>query len=106
MAKTPATAAAEKKRKASNISESSSAVKDEMDVIIEDENTRAEKMEEILSQVRENCQSFISKANEEAVHIESERKTMKLELANWEEEKKRIASTHNFKPKVKLDVGG
>ena len=31
---------------------------------------------------------------------------MKLELANWEEEKKRIANTHTFEQKINLDVGG
>ena len=31
---------------------------------------------------------------------------MKLELANWEEEKKRIANTQMFEQKINLDVGG
>ena len=98
------------KRKASEVSESSPSVMEEIDVMVEDVHTRAAQMDEILSQVRENCHSFISKAKQEAANIvaEAEKQTedMKLELANWEEEKKRIASTHNFKPKVKLDVGG
>ena len=40
----------------------------------------------------------------EAAHKDTE--AMKVELSNWDEEKKRIASTHIFEPKIKLDVGG
>ena len=29
-----------------------------------------------------------------------------IEIAKWEEEKKRIASTHNFEQTIKLDIGG
>ena len=79
-------------------------------MLVEDVHTRAAQMDEVMTQVRENCQGFIASAEQEAKNIiaEAEKQTeaMKFEVAKWEEEKKRIDSTHIFEPKIKLDVGG
>ena len=94
------------KRKAAAVSKSGPSAIEEMEDRVEDVHTKAAQMDEILSQVRENCIKFIATAKEEANNVVALKEAMKVELAEWEEEKKRIASTHNFKPKVKLDVGG
>lgn len=83
---------------------------EEMDLMVDDVHIIAAKMDEVLSRIRENCHGFISSAKEVANDVvkEAEKQTeeMKVELANWKEEKKRIAKTHTFEEKVNLDVGG
>ena len=94
----------------------SSALND-VDEVIRNVHTRTTQLEEILTQVRENCQTFVSNAKQEANNLVDEAKqkannivqriqAMKHELEEWEEEKQRIASTHNFESKITLDVGG
>ena len=82
----------------------------EMDMMIKDVHTRAAKMDEVMTQVRGTCQGIIATTTQEAREImadaEQRTKVMQIELAKWEEEKKRIASTHNVEPTVKLDIGG
>ena len=82
------------KRKASEVSESDSnpEVMEEMNVIVEEVPTN---LVEILSQVHENCrtlQGSVLEAEEETKKIlteaEKQKEVMKLELENWEEEKK------------------
>jgi hypothetical protein len=68
-------------------------------------------MEEVTTQLRDSCEGIIASAAKEAEIIASQAKeadseATRQEQAKWEEEKKRIASTHTFDPKIKLDVGG
>ena len=75
-------------------------------------------LDEFLLNIHERAKELISNAEQEAITIVTEAvqrmeamkaehiEAMKKELANWEEEKKRIASTHNFEPMVTLNVGG
>ena len=71
-------------------------------------------VDEFLSKIRDNCQELLSSAEQEAITIVSEAAQRTKaedakhseELAKWEEEKKRIASTHIFEPMVTLNVGG
>ena len=82
------------------------------------------KFDEVLTQLREKCSvvdELISTAEQEAnlIVTEAARRTkamteeaekrveaMKIELANLEEEKNRIAKTHAFEPMVTLNIGG
>ena len=52
-----------------------------------------------LDAVREETKGIVAEA-------EKQTEAMVTEIANWEEEKKRIASTHNVEPTIKLDIGG
>ena len=87
---------------------------DDLDDMIENIPTQ---MEEMLSEVQDRCKAHVAAAKEEAVNLKAEAEkivqsahneveAMKVELANWEEEKKRIASTHNVEATIKLDIGG
>ena len=88
----------------------SALLMEEVDVLVEDVHTRAAQMDEVMTQVRDNCQGFISKAKLAADNImaeaEKQSNAMKAEIADWEEQKKRIASTKNFESTVSLNVGG
>jgi hypothetical protein len=90
-------------------SASDSAVQ-QMDVMIEDVHSRAAQMDEAISQVRDRCKGLVTAATKEAEGIVSQAKTdseaTRQEHAEWEAEKKRIATTHTFDPIVKLNVGG
>ena len=96
-----------------------------VDVLVEGVHARPPQVDDLFSKVHENCNGFIAtiiaeaekekvamtaEAQQSAANIvaEAEEKTkeMKIELENWDAEQKRIASTHNFEPTVKLDVGG
>ena len=87
---------------------------DDLDDMIESIPTQ---MEEMLSEVQDRCKAHVAAAKEEAVNLKAEAENivqsahkeveaMKVELENWEEEKKRIASTHNVEATIKLDIGG
>ena len=81
-----------------------------LDAMIKDVHSSAAQMDHIMEQVRGTCQSIITTTKQEAREIMADTaqrtKTMEIEYENWEEEKKQIASTHNFEPTVKLDIGG
>ena len=84
--------------------------KQDMDVMVEDVHSRCAMMDEITTQLRDRCEGFITSATDKAKTIveEAEKRTeaMRDELAQWEEEKKRIATTHTFDPMIKINVGG
>ena len=67
-------------------------------------------MEHNLREVQNRCEDFIASATKEAEDIvlqaKADSEASHQERAAWEEEKKRIASTHTFDPQVKLNVGG
>ena len=73
-------------------------------------NSLPTQVEEFLSKIREHGQELISNAEKEATAIINEAKQrtedMNKEIADWEEEKKRIASTHALTSMVTLNVGG
>jgi hypothetical protein len=81
-----------------------------MDVMLEDVQSQATQVEKVYSQVRDRCEGFVAKATDKinAAVQEAERRTemMREEMAQWEEEKTRIASTRTFDQTIKLDVGG
>jgi hypothetical protein len=81
-----------------------------MDVMIDDVHSRCAQVDEIMAQLRERCGGFITAATDKAKNIveEAEKRTeaMREEVAQWEEEKARIATTHTFDQKIKLDIGG
>ena len=83
---------------------------DAMDMMIKDVHSNAAQMDGVMMQVRGTCQNIIATTKQEASEMmadaEQRTKAMKVELAKWEEEKKRIASTHHLEPTVKLDIGG
>ena len=83
---------------------------EKMDVSVEDVHTKYAQFDEALTQAIDNSQVFVMNVKQEAAKImaEAEKKTeaMKLQVETWEEEQKRIACTHIFEPKIKLDVGG
>ena len=91
-------------------SNDSALLMEEVDVLVDDVHTRAAQMDAVMTQVRENCQGFISKAKLAADNIIAEAvkqsDVMKAQIANWEEQKERIASTKNFESTVSLNVGG
>ena len=67
-------------------------------------------MEHSLREIHDRCEGLIESATEEAEDIVAQTKAdseaSRQERAKWEQEKKRIASTHTFDPQVKLNVGG
>ena len=85
-----------------------------MDVMIEDIHSRCAMMDTqccaITTQLRDHCEGFINTATDKAKTIveEAEKRAEAMcdEIAKWEEEKRTIAATHPFDPKIKLDVGG
>jgi hypothetical protein len=81
-----------------------------MDAMIEDVHSQAAQVEKVYSQVRDRCEGFVAKATDKvnAAVQEAERRTeaMREEMAQWEEEKTRVASTRTFDQTIKLDVGG
>ena len=84
-----------------------STVLDDADKVLSSLPTQ---VDEFLSKIREHGQELISNAEEEAITIVNEAKQrtddMNKELTDWEEEKKRIASTHVLASMVTLNVGG
>jgi hypothetical protein len=81
-----------------------------MAVMIEDVHSRAAQIEEVLTQMRDRCEGFITAATIMVKNIvedaEAGGEATHQERSKWEEEKARIATTHTFDPKIKLDVGG
>ena len=78
--------------------------------MIEDVHSRCAQVDEVLSQVRDRCEGFVTAAKDKAQTIEQDAQkrteAMRKELALWEEEKSRIATTRTFDAMVKLNVGG
>ena len=97
----------------------------EMDVFISNAKQEAS---HIIAEAEKRTEAMTAEANQTAANIvaeaeklkealkaehanmlteaEKQTKAMTDELANWEEEKKRIASTHNLEATIKLDIGG
>ena len=55
---------------------------------------------------RDQFNACVVAAKNSVAEAEQKTEAMKEEMANWEEEKTRIANTHNFEPTVTLSVGG
>ena len=58
-------------------------------------------IESMVAAVRDKCEPCVH-----AIAAEQRTINMHAEIANWEEEKQRIANNYCFEPKIKLDVGG
>ena len=59
-----------------------------------------------MAEVRDQCKACVDAAKNSIAEAEQLTEAMKEEISHWEEEKKRIASTHNFDLTVTLNVGG
>ena len=80
-----------------------SSGKQEASNIVAEAEKQTEAMKAEASQTANNI------ASEAAIVLaaaEKQTEAMKIEIADWEEEKMRIARTHNFEPTITLDIGG
>ena len=59
-----------------------------------------------MAEVRDQFNACVAAAKSSVAEAEQKTEVMKEEMTKWEEEKKRIAGTHNFEPTVTLNVGG
>ena len=59
-----------------------------------------------MAEVRVQCKACVDAAKNSIAEAEQLTEAMKEEISHWEEEKKRIASTHNFDLTITLNVGG
>ena len=82
--------------------------------VIENAETEAKQclidLKEQAKAADREAKECINSAKNEAIKIlhaaRMESEDVKFEVAKWEEEKERIASTHNLEPTIKLDIGG
>ena len=91
------------KQEASNIV---AVAKKQGEAIVAAAQEDADTLKDEIEKTRQSTEIIANEALIKMAEVEKKMVAMNVELVKWEEEKKRIASTHHFETSILLDVGG